>query len=84
MSTRSSARPILPFEQPSYEPLPFEEEIEFILDTAGQYLSRPPTRSDILSIYAGIRPLVKADGAVKQDRPRSPAITPSISMTPDC
>ncbi len=50
-------------EAPSYDPLPFEEEIQFILDTAGQYLSRPPTRADVLSVYVGIRPLVKAAGA---------------------
>ena len=50
-------------EAPSYNPLPFEEEIQFILDTAAQYLSRPPTRSDVLSVYVGIRPLVKANGA---------------------
>ena len=49
-----------PIDEPSYEPLPFEEEIEFILDTAAQFLSRPPTRKDILSVYVGIRPLVKA------------------------
>ena len=49
-----------PIDEPSYEPLPFEEEIEFILDTAAQFLTRPPTRKDILSIYVGIRPLVKA------------------------
>ncbi|QHN04509.1 glycerol-3-phosphate dehydrogenase/oxidase [Granulicella sp. WH15] len=52
-----------PIEQPSYEPLPLEEEIEFVLETAGQYLSRPPARKDVLSIYVGIRPLVKAAGA---------------------
>ena len=52
-----------PVEKPSYNPLPFEEEIQFVLDTAAQYLSRPPKRSDILSVYVGIRPLVKADGA---------------------
>jgi glycerol-3-phosphate dehydrogenase len=50
-------------EAPSYNPLPFEEEIQFILDTAAQYLSRPPKRSDVLSVYVGIRPLVKANGA---------------------
>jgi glycerol-3-phosphate dehydrogenase len=33
-----------PIEGPSYEPLPLEEEIAFILDTAAQYLSRPPQR----------------------------------------
>ena len=52
-----------PIESPSYEPKPFEEEIAFILDTAGRFLNRPPARSDILSIYAGIRPLVKASGS---------------------
>ena len=49
-----------PIDEASYEPLPFAEEIEFILDTAAQFLSRPPTRADILSVYVGIRPLVKA------------------------
>jgi glycerol-3-phosphate dehydrogenase len=49
-----------PIDAPSYEPLPLEEEIEFVLSTAGEYLSRKPTREDILSIYVGIRPLVKA------------------------
>ncbi len=51
-----------PVDAATYEPLPLEEEIAFILDTASRFLSRPPQRSDILSIYAGIRPLVKAPG----------------------
>ena len=49
-----------PISEPTYEPLAQEEEIEFILETAAQFLSRPPTRKDILSVYVGIRPLVKA------------------------
>ena len=56
-----------PIESPSYEPLPLEEEIEFVLETAAQYLSRPPKREDILSIYVGIRPLVKASSGEKQE-----------------
>jgi glycerol-3-phosphate dehydrogenase len=52
-----------PIQTVSYEPLPFEEEIEFVLETAGRYLSHKPTRDDILSVYVGIRPLVKAAGA---------------------
>ena len=48
---------------PSYEPKPLEEEIAFVLETAGEYLSRKPARADILSIYVGIRPLVKAAGS---------------------
>ncbi|GGH14527.1 glycerol-3-phosphate dehydrogenase/oxidase [Silvibacterium dinghuense] len=52
-----------PIESPSYDPLPFEQEIEFILETASLYLSHPPDREDILSVYTGIRPLVKAGSA---------------------
>ena len=51
-----------PIDQPCYEPLPFEQEVDFVLATAGKYLSRPPQRDDILSVYVGIRPLVKAAG----------------------
>ncbi|MBE0659500.1 MAG: glycerol-3-phosphate dehydrogenase/oxidase [Bryobacteraceae bacterium] len=42
------------------EPVPFAEEIDFILETAAQYLDHAPSRHDILSAWAGIRPLVKA------------------------
>ncbi|MBB6143418.1 glycerol-3-phosphate dehydrogenase [Silvibacterium bohemicum] len=55
-----------PIEQASYEPLPFEQEIEFVLETAREYLSRPPKREDVLSVYVGIRPLVKAAGSDSQ------------------
>src|SRR5215831_11423487 len=41
------------------EPSPREEEIEFILKTARQYLDKAPTRADVLSVFTGIRPLVK-------------------------
>ncbi len=34
------------------------EEIDFMLETAGRYMAEKPTRSDILSTFAGIRPLV--------------------------
>jgi glycerol-3-phosphate dehydrogenase len=62
-----------PIESPSYEPLPLEDEIEFILQTAAQYLSRPPRREDILSIYVGIRPLVKAGGGKEDGTGSSPS-----------
>jgi glycerol-3-phosphate dehydrogenase len=51
-----------PLDAPSLEPRPLEEEIEFILETAGRYLTRPPTRADVLSVYVGLRPLVKGEG----------------------
>jgi glycerol-3-phosphate dehydrogenase len=47
----------------SLEPSPLAHEVDFILDTAGGYLARRPARSDILSVFTGIRPLVKAGDA---------------------
>lgn len=41
------------------EPRATEEEIEFILETAGRYLHRKPGRADVLSVFAGIRPLIR-------------------------
>jgi glycerol-3-phosphate dehydrogenase len=49
-----------PIAEVSLEPVAMESEIDFILETASQYLSKAPTRADILSVFAGIRPLVKA------------------------
>lgn len=44
------------------EPRAEEEEIQFMLETAGLYLHKKPTRADILSTFAGVRPLVRAGG----------------------
>jgi glycerol-3-phosphate dehydrogenase len=41
------------------EPTPFREEVDFILREAGRYLSKMPTRSDVRSVWVGLRPLVK-------------------------
>jgi glycerol-3-phosphate dehydrogenase len=46
-----------PVEEASLEPQALEKEIAFILDTAGAYLSTKPQRSDVLSVFAGLRPL---------------------------
>jgi glycerol-3-phosphate dehydrogenase len=52
-----------PIEEASLEPVPLDEEIDFILDTASGYLEENPTRADVLSTFAGVRPLVKAGDA---------------------
>ena len=44
------------------EPRPLAEEIDFILDTAGRYLAHCPTRGDVRSTFAGLRPLLGAGG----------------------
>ena len=41
----------------SLEPKALEEEIDFILHTAGKYMTRQPKKTDVLSIFAGLRPL---------------------------
>ena len=41
------------------EPTPFHDEVEFILREAGKYLAKAPQRSDVLSVWVGLRPLVK-------------------------
>ncbi|MFP8489834.1 glycerol-3-phosphate dehydrogenase/oxidase [Gracilimonas sp. Q87] len=40
------------------EPVALEEEIEFVLRHAAQYLTKDPERKDVKSVFAGIRPLV--------------------------
>ncbi len=40
------------------EPKPLKEEIDFLVGHAARYLSRDPTHADVLSVFAGIRPLV--------------------------
>jgi glycerol-3-phosphate dehydrogenase len=40
------------------DPVPQRTEIEMILDVAGQYLEKAPKSKDILSSFAGIRPLL--------------------------
>jgi glycerol-3-phosphate dehydrogenase len=45
------------------EPRPMDEEIDFILTNASKYLSKRPSRSDVLSVFAGLRPLVKVGDA---------------------
>jgi glycerol-3-phosphate dehydrogenase len=49
-----------PVDAPTLEPKALDEEIDFILETAARYLTRPPTRADVLAVYAGLRPLVKS------------------------
>ena len=41
------------------EPSAFHDEVEFILGESARYLAKAPTRDDVLSIWVGLRPLVK-------------------------
>ena len=48
-----------PIEEISFEPKPLEEEIEFIIKHINRYCTTLITRTDINSMYVGLRPLVK-------------------------
>ena len=60
-------------ETPESEPKPLEQEIDFILGTAGLYMNPAPTRSDIVSVFAGQRPLAapKKEGKSTKEISRS-------------
>ncbi|RII26491.1 MAG: FAD-dependent oxidoreductase [Geobacter sp.] len=49
-----------PIATATLEPRPLPEEIAFLLTHASRYLTRHPTPSDVLSVFAGIRPLVRS------------------------
>jgi len=49
-----------PVESAALEPKPTNAEIDFVLETAAQYLAKVPKRRDVLSAFAGIRPLVRS------------------------
>ncbi len=63
----------------SFEPKALEEEIEFILKTADHYLKTNPQRKDILSVFAGLRPLAapKKEGMNTKEVSRSHKIVVS-------
>lgn len=46
-----------PVASASLEPQALEKEISFILETASGYLTQKPERKDVLSVFAGLRPL---------------------------
>jgi glycerol-3-phosphate dehydrogenase len=44
------------------EPIPRDEEIDWLLATSARYLIRDPERADVRATFAGIRPLVRDGG----------------------
>ncbi len=66
-------------DNPSAEPVAMEEEINFILLQIGKYLTKIPTVTDIRSVFAGLRPLVKSSGKKTAELSRDHLITVSDS-----
>jgi glycerol-3-phosphate dehydrogenase len=46
-------------EKESLEPKALDTEVDFILATFGKYVNKQPTRADVLSVFAGLRPLAR-------------------------
>lgn len=63
------------------EPVALKKEVDFVLETAGRYLAKQPTRKDVLSVFAGLRPLAKPEDEKKATKEisRSHKIVISIS-----
>ncbi len=51
-----------PIPEALLEPRALDEEVDFILTHAARYLTRDPGPADVLSVFAGIRPLVHPGG----------------------
>jgi glycerol-3-phosphate dehydrogenase len=51
-----------PLNAHSLEPAALDSEIDFILKTAARYFSKAPERKDVLSVFAGLRPLAAPQG----------------------
>lgn len=47
-----------PLNKINLEPIALKSEISFVLETLGNYLDKKPTEKDVLSVFAGLRPLV--------------------------
>ena len=47
-----------PLEKPQLEPKAMENEIDFIINTFNKYIKKKVSRSDVKSVFAGLRPLV--------------------------
>lgn len=54
--------------KPKLEPAALKREIDFVLSTAQDYLTKKPERADVLSVYAGLRPLAAPTDASEKTK----------------
>ncbi|WP_158797580.1 glycerol-3-phosphate dehydrogenase/oxidase [Pedobacter sp. L105] len=57
-----------PLKQHSLEPKALKEEVDFIMRTADQYLTKAPQPEDVLSMFAGLRPLAAPQGGSEKTK----------------
>jgi glycerol-3-phosphate dehydrogenase len=66
------------------EPRPLQEELDFLLEHAARYLTKDPAPADVLSAFAGVRPLVgdaEEESSAAISRDHSLHISPSGLVT---
>ncbi len=68
-----------PREHISREPVPLDEEVDYLLSHVARYLSKPLGRKDVLSVFAGLRPLVRANKAETKSISRDHTLVVSTS-----
>ena len=63
------------------EPIALEQEIDFILENAGAYMTTPPSRADVKSVFSGLRPLAAPEdnGSATKEISRHHKVTVSTS-----
>jgi len=72
-----------PVDEAELEPRPMASEIEFLLKHAVRYLTKDPTPPDVLSCFAGLRPLVGKSGGdtAELSRDHTVLVAPSGLVT---
>ncbi|UJH90609.1 glycerol-3-phosphate dehydrogenase/oxidase [Antarcticibacterium sp. 1MA-6-2] len=73
-----------PLDSASMEPVALESEISFVLKNLSTYLEKKPEKKDILSVFAGLRPLVvpeKEKGTKEISRDHKLMASPSNLIT---
>jgi glycerol-3-phosphate dehydrogenase len=61
-------------------PRPEEHEVDFLLDTINRVLARPLTRDDVVGSYAGLRPLLSAEGSTSDLSRRHAVLTSTTGV----
>jgi len=63
------------------EPIALEQEIDFILENAGAYMTTPPSRADVKSVFSGLRPLAAPEdnGSATKEISRHHKVTVSTT-----
>lgn len=75
LGTTDTPRPLA-----ELEPRALEEEIAYLLDYGTRYLARKPTRADVRSVFAGLRPLVNSgDSSITSKLARDHVVVVSAS-----